>query len=77
KHVEKPRTVDIVLNTLDIMQMRLFEFRRDEADVVIEPDVSFATGVEFWEARELIARGEQAALEALPSIRKALGRRLS
>ncbi|MGE5587190.1 MAG: patatin-like phospholipase family protein, partial [Clostridia bacterium] len=39
KHVEKPRTVDIVLNTLDIMQMRLFEFRRDEADVVIEPDV--------------------------------------
>ncbi|MCR4401693.1 MAG: patatin-like phospholipase family protein [Firmicutes bacterium] len=74
KHVEKPRTADIVLNTLDIMQMRLFEFRRGEAEVVIEPDVSFATGIEFWEARELIARGEQAAIEALPSIRKALGR---
>ncbi|NLG78977.1 MAG: patatin family protein [Firmicutes bacterium] len=74
KQVEKPGTVDIILNTLDIMQMRLFEFRRAEAKVVIEPDVSFATGAEFWEAREIIARGEQAAIGALPSIRKAISR---
>lgn len=74
KQVEKPGTVDIILNTLDIMQMRLFEFRRDEAKVVLEPDVSFATGAEFWEARELIARGEQAATDALPSIGKAISR---
>ena len=73
KQVEKPGTVDIVLNTLDIMQIRLFEARRGEAKVVIEPDVAFATGVEFWEARQIIARGEEAALDALPSIRKALG----
>ncbi|MEW5867146.1 MAG: patatin-like phospholipase family protein [Bacillota bacterium] len=74
KHIENPTAVDIILNTLDIMQHRLLQTRAAQAKVVIEPDVSFASGIEFWEARELIARGEQAALEAIPRIRKAISR---
>ncbi len=75
KHVDQPTAVDIVLNTLDIVQHRLFEDKRPLAKVVIEPDVAFASGIEFWQARELIARGEQAATEAMPQILKALAER--
>ncbi|MEW6228576.1 MAG: patatin-like phospholipase family protein [Bacillota bacterium] len=74
KHIEDPTAVDIILNTLDIMQHRLFQTTAAQAKVVIEPDVSFASGIEFWEARELIARGEQAAFEAIPRIRKAISK---
>ncbi len=73
KRLEEPTTVDIILNTLDIMQRSLFATRSTHADVLIEPDVSFASGIEFWEARELIERGERAAVEALPAIRAKLG----
>lgn len=72
KQAERPTTVDIFLNAFDIMQQRLYEMNKSLARIVIEPDVSFASGIEFWEARRIIERGEQAALKAVPDIKRAL-----
>jgi len=72
KQAERPTTVDIFLNAFDIMQQRLYEANKSLAKIVIEPPVSFASGIEFWEARRIIECGEKAALEAIPEIRRAL-----
>lgn len=72
KQAERPTTVDIFLNAFDIMQQRLYEMNKSLARIVIEPDVSFASGIEFWEAKRIIERGEQAALKAVPDIKRAL-----
>ncbi len=72
KQAERPTTVDIFLNAFDIMQQRLYEANKSLAKIVIEPPVSFASGIEFWEARRIIECGEQAARDAIPEIRRAL-----
>jgi len=72
KQAERPTTVDIFLNAFDIMQQRLYEANKSLARIVIEPGVSFASGIEFWEAKRIIECGEQAALDAIPEIRRAL-----
>jgi len=53
------------------MQQRLYETNKSLARISIEPHVSFASGIEFWEARRIIECGEQAALEAIPEIKRA------
>ena len=72
KQAERPTTIDIFLNSFDIMQQRLYETNKSLARISIEPHVSFASGIEFWEARRIIECGEQAALEAIPEIKRAL-----
>ena len=72
KQAERPTTVDIFLNAFDIMQQKMYESTKSLAKITIEPHVSFASGIEFWEARRIIECGEQAALEALPEIKRAL-----
>ncbi len=72
KQAERPTTVDIFLNAFDIMQQRLYETNKSLARISIEPHVSFASGIEFWEAKRIIECGEQAALEAIPEIKRAL-----
>jgi len=72
KQAERPTTVDILLNTFDIMQHKLYEANKSLAKIVIEPNVSFASGIEFWKARQIIECGEQAARDRIPAIRRAL-----
>ncbi len=72
KQAQRPTTIDIFLNAFDIMQQRLYETNKSLARISIEPNVSFASGIEFWQAKRIIECGEEAALEALPEIKRAL-----
>ena len=45
--------------------------------MLINPDLSDFTWIEYYRADELIARGEEAAKRALPAIEKALDARIT
>ena len=71
-----PNLFDIVMNSMQILQYELGNFKAISADVLINPDLSDFTWIEYYRADELIARGEEAAQRALPAIRKALESRI-
>jgi NTE family protein len=69
---DMPNLFDIVLNSMQILQYELGNFKAITADVLINPDLSDFTWIEYYRADELIARGAEAAERALPAIQKAL-----
>ena len=73
---DMPSLFDIVMNSMQILQYELGNFKAISADVLINPDLSDFTWIEYYRADELIERGAEAAAKALPAIRKALDNRL-
>lgn len=73
---DMPNLFDIVMNSMQILQYELGNFKAISADVLINPDLSDFTWIEYYRADELIERGADAATRALPAIRKALDNRL-
>jgi NTE family protein len=69
---DMPNLFDIVMNSMQILQYELGNFKAISADVLINPDLSDFTWIEYYRADELIDRGAQAAERALPAIRKAV-----
>ena len=69
-----PNLFDIVMNSMQILQYELGNFKAISADVLINPDLSDFTWIEYYRADELIERGAEAARRALPAIREG-GRR--
>ncbi|MEJ2079704.1 MAG: hypothetical protein P8Z74_17145, partial [Acidobacteriota bacterium] len=67
-----PNMFDIVMNSLQILQYELGNFKAISADVLINPDLSDFTWIEYYRSHELIDRGMEAAEKALPAIEKAL-----
>ena len=67
-----PNMFDIVMNSLQILQYELGNFKAISADVLINPDLSDFTWIEYYRSHELIDRGVEAAERALPAIEKAL-----
>jgi len=72
-----PNLFDIVMNSLQILQYELGNFKAISADVLINPDLSDFTWVEYYRADELIERGAEAARRALPAIEKAVESRIA
>ena len=71
--IENPRTaVDIISRSFNIIQKHTDITWRQQADVIIEPDVKSFAWDDFTKTPELIAAGEAAALNALPEIVAAL-----
>ncbi len=71
--VEHPRTVgDVISRSFTIIQGRADLNWREQADVLIEPDVHPFVWDDFTRTPELIAAGEDATLRALPLIREKL-----
>ena len=70
-----PNMLDIFMNTIQMLQHELGNFKAIAADVRIVPDLSDLTWVEFYKPRELIDRGAEAAEKALPEIRRVLAER--
>jgi len=71
--IENPRTaVDIISRSFNIIQKHTDISWRQQADVVIEPDVKSFAWDDFTKTSELIAAGEEAALKVLPDILAAL-----
>jgi NTE family protein len=74
---EMPNLFDIVMNSMQILQYELGNFKAIAADVLINPDLSDFTWIEYYRADELIARGAEAARRALPAIEKAIDARIT
>jgi NTE family protein len=71
--LENPRTAaDIISRSFTIIQRHADLAWRQQADVIIEPDVKPFVWDDFTRTNDLIAVGEAAAQAALPQIREAL-----
>jgi len=67
--IENPRTaVDIISRSFNIIQGHSEVSWRQQADVVIEPDVTSFAWDDFTKTPELVAAGEAAAKKAVPEI---------
>lgn len=71
--IENPRTaVDIISRSFNIIQRHADIEWRQQAELIIEPDVASFAWDDFTKTPELIHAGEQAAVKAVPQILKAL-----
>jgi NTE family protein len=72
--LENPRTAaDVISRSFTIIQRHADLAWRQQADVIIEPDVKPFVWDDFTRTDELIAVGEAAAQAAVPQIREAVG----
>ncbi|HBT18405.1 MAG TPA: hypothetical protein DEB05_15775, partial [Firmicutes bacterium] len=58
--------------TFEIMSKRLDGIQTEKADLVLSPEVGKVGTVQFYRAEECIEKGEIAAREALPEIKRVL-----
>src|SRR5215467_13535490 len=73
-NLEPPRTfTDILSRAFNIVQHHTDLVWRQQADIIIEPDVKPFVWDDFSKTPQMVAAGEAAALAALPEIRAALG----
>lgn len=63
---------DILLQSFNIMQMQIMEYKLQDADVVIDPDVGQYSSSRLDCVSDCIAEGARAARRALPRIRSLL-----
>jgi NTE family protein len=71
--VQQPRTfTDVLSRSFNILQRHSDLAWRQQADIIIEPDVKPFAWDDFTKTPGLVAAGERAAIEALPQIRAAL-----
>jgi NTE family protein len=61
---------DVLSKTIEIMSQEICAMRQQEADVVITPDLKDIGPFHFHRASEVIARGEEAARQVLPLLKK-------
>jgi NTE family protein len=74
-NLEQPRTFTDVLSTsFNIIQRHADVAWRQQADIIIEPDVQNFVWDDFSKTPQMVAAGEAAALLAVPQIRAALVR---
>jgi NTE family protein len=72
-----PNMFDIIMNAMQTLQYELGNFKAISADVLINPELSDFTWVEYYRSEELIQRGVQAAEQALPAIQRAYAQKLA
>jgi NTE family protein len=72
---DMPNMFDIIMNSMQTLQYELGNFKAISADVRINPDLSAYTWIEFYRPEEMIARGAEAALRALPDIKRVVAER--
>ena len=72
-NTEQPRTfTDVLSRSFNIIQHHTDLTWRQQADVIIEPDVTPYVWDDFTKTAEMVAAGEAAARAALPAIRAAI-----
>jgi NTE family protein len=72
-----PNMFDIIMNAMQTLQYELGNFKAISADVLINPELSDFTWVEYYRSDELIQRGIAAAEQALPAIKRAYAQKLA
>ncbi|HTM47043.1 MAG TPA: patatin-like phospholipase family protein [Bryobacteraceae bacterium] len=71
-----PPMFDIIMNSMQVLQHELGNFKAISADVLIKPDLSDFTWIEYYRSNELIERGAEAAERAMPAIHRVLDQKL-
>ncbi len=69
---KEPNIFQIIMQSIYITTYSLARTSLENADIVIEPDLSNIGAVDFNKARELITRGRRAAQDAIPEIKRKL-----
>lgn len=72
-----PNMFDIIMNAMQTLQYELGNFKAISADVLINPELSDFTWVEYYRSEELIRQGMAAAEAAMPAIRRAYNQKLA
>ena len=72
-----PNMFDIIMNAMQTLQYELGNFKAISADVLINPELSDFTWVEYYRSEELIQRGIEAAERAMPGIKRAYAQKLA
>jgi NTE family protein len=72
-----PNMFDIIMNAMQTLQYELGNFKAISADVLINPELSDFTWVEYYRSEELIERGIAAAEQAMPAIKRAYAQKLA
>lgn len=67
-------TIEVLLQTFNIMSASLAQYELDRADVVIRPDVGNISGTDFQSKHLAILEGERAAAGKMAEIRAALAK---
>jgi NTE family protein len=68
-------TIDVLLQTFAIMGNAIANAERQEADVVIKPDISRLNSTDFESRHLAILEGERAGLAAMPMLRQKIAER--
>jgi NTE family protein len=70
KEAKEPNIFDIMVQTVNILASHLVESSLSSADVVIEPNMADIGLADFRKAEECIRRGELAAQDSIPEIKR-------
>jgi predicted acylesterase/phospholipase RssA len=65
------------MNSMQVLQYELGNFKAISADVLINPELSDFTWIEYYRADELIQRGVEAAERSMPAIQRAYNQKLA
>jgi NTE family protein len=72
KRRKEPSIFHVIMQSIYITTYAMARHNLEDADIVIEPDLSGIGAGDFKKARECIIRGEQAARSAIPEIKRVL-----
>jgi predicted acylesterase/phospholipase RssA/CRP-like cAMP-binding protein len=75
--IDAPHIVDVLMNTLQIIEYELGTFTSLCADVRVTVDLADFTWIEFYRGLEIIERGRAAGEQAVPELQAALDRRVA
>ena len=71
-----PNVLDIIVNSMQMMEYAIAESDCQKADVLISPVAEGVDWFDFFKVEGLIKKGEEDAIKALPAIRRVLSERL-
>jgi predicted acylesterase/phospholipase RssA len=71
-----PNIFDVGMNSLQLLQYELGNYRALAGDVRLNVDLSSYTWIEFYRAAEMIERGAEAAESIVPELKQLLSDRL-
>jgi NTE family protein len=70
---KEPNIFQIMIQSIYITTNAMARHSLEEADIIIEPDLTNIGAGDFQKAGELIIQGQQAAREAMPELKRKLG----
>lgn len=72
KKRKEPSIFHVIMQSIYITTCAMAQYNLEDADIVIEPDLTNIGAGDFQKAKELIRQGEQAAQNTIPEIKREL-----